>query len=177
MLLRTIILIIPFTPLALQATLHLGPDPGDGPDLEFVGGFRAYGDDLADDLVTRADPVVLQRTPASGDGVHVRAADCETREDTEREMNGIQQPISESAAAPIGRHDTKREKETRTSAVFDGNGDIPRSGSLEFELLDGELGVLAGIRDTVSSVASSFESVIERKEETRMNIKGIEYDK
>jgi hypothetical protein len=51
-----------------------------------------------------------------------------------------------------------------TSAVFDGDGDIPRSGSLELELLDGEIGVLAGIRDTVTSVASSFESVIERKE-------------
>ena len=81
----------------------------------------------------------------------------------ERRM-GSQQPISKSAATPIGRHDAKRERERHTSAVFDGDGDIPRSGSLELELLDGELGILAGIRDTVSSVASGFESVIERRE-------------
>ena len=82
MLLRAIILIIPLTPLALQATFHLGSYTGDGTDFELVSSFRADGDDLADDLVPRADPVVFQRTPASGDGVHVRAADCETREDT-----------------------------------------------------------------------------------------------
>jgi hypothetical protein len=82
MLLRTIILIIPLTPLAFQATLHLSPDSSDGTDFEFVGGFGADGDDLADDLVARADPVVFQRTPASGDSVHVRAADCEMRYDT-----------------------------------------------------------------------------------------------
>lgn len=82
MLFRTIILIIVLAPITLQAALHLGPDTGDGPDLEFFGGFRADGDNFADDLVARADPVVLQRTPASGDGVHVRAADCEMRYDT-----------------------------------------------------------------------------------------------
>jgi hypothetical protein len=59
---------------------------------------------------------------------------------------------------------TRSERERRTSAVLDGDGDIPRSGSLELELLDGEIGILAGIRDTVSSVASGFESVIERRE-------------
>ena len=45
----------------------------------------------------------------------------------------------------------RTETATLTSTVIDRDGDVTGSSSLELKLLDGKFGVLAGIRDTVTS--------------------------